>query len=38
MKQHNRWDKGRILIILLLEVISNVELEVALDFTLVVLI
>lgn len=38
MKQDNRWDKGRILVILLLEVISNVELEVALDFTLVLLI
>lgn len=30
--------KGRILVILLLEVMSNVELEVALDFTLVLLI
>ena len=38
MKQHNRWDKERILIILLLEVISNVELKVALDVTLVLLI
>lgn len=38
MKQHNRWDKGGILIILLLEAISNVELEVALDFTFVLLI
>ena len=38
MKQYNRQSRRRILIILFFEIISTVELDTALDFTLVLLI